>query len=117
MVPLQCIPPIIIAAVARQSSVSAEDLAAMQCKVLLLLSAADIHVVSQSADGTETERATQCHIAAGAASRQCYTIPNPKLDACTVSITALLYDRHPCVMVQDSKHAAKTGRNQISSGA
>jgi len=105
-----------VAAVARGSTVDAEGLFKMHKKLTALLFAADIYPVSLSADGSETERATQRLIAQSADTYRLYTITN-KQPGCEIQLTIPLFNNRPAVMVQDSKHGKKTARNQIQSGA
>ncbi|KAJ6580890.1 hypothetical protein B0H19DRAFT_1112801 [Mycena capillaripes] len=116
-IPLPKIPPILVAAIARGSTVTAKDLSEMHFKLAKLLHEYDIHPISMSSDGAEVERATQRIIAESAPSFQTYVIPNPT-PGCTLQLRIPLYEgRYPMVMTQDSKHGLKTARNQIHTGA
>ncbi|KAF8173724.1 hypothetical protein K438DRAFT_1920853 [Mycena galopus ATCC 62051] len=116
-VPLQNIPPTTLAAVARGSTVTAKDLAEAQFKITNLLHEHDIHPISMSADGAEVERAMQRIIAESAPTYRIYAITNPT-PGCFLELRIPLYfGQHPTIMVQDSKHALKTARNQIHTGA
>ncbi|KAF6742097.1 hypothetical protein DFP72DRAFT_1109656 [Ephemerocybe angulata] len=117
-IPLPKIPPIVIAAVARGNKDTAEDLEAMHNKVAALLHERDIHPVSGASDGTETERALQRLIVHSADDRKLYTIANTKCPSAIITLTIpLVFSKHPFIAVQDSKHALKTARNQILTGA
>ncbi|KAJ7736423.1 hypothetical protein B0H16DRAFT_1730764 [Mycena metata] len=116
-IPLPKIPPMLVAAVARGSSVTAEDLSAMHSKLANLLHEYDIHPISMSSDGAEVERATQRTIAESAPSHRIYVILN-SAPGCEIHLRIPLYfGHHPTIMTQDSKHALKTARNQIYTGA
>ena len=115
-VPLPKIPPIMVAAVARGSNVSAEGLFEMHKKLIGLLSAEGIHPVSLSADGSETERATQRLIAQSADAHRHYAIANPQ-PGCSINLVVPMFNGHPSIVCQDSKHGKKTGRNQLQAGA
>ena len=78
-----------------------------------------IHVVSYAADGTEVERRLQRLFTAEADSTRTYTFNHPGRVNIggTFSFTIPVFGNQPIAMVQDSKHALKTGRNQLLSGA
>lgn len=115
-IPLAKIPPIILAAVVRGGSERATDLKVMHDQVITLLHNAHIYPVSLSSDGSEVERSVQRMIHQSAPDLLRYTIVH-ELPNCTVNLEIpLIYD-HPSVIVQDSKHALKTARNQTLTGA
>ena len=79
-----------------------------------------IPVVSSASDGSATERSMQSKLAASATGTRTYMIkhphpPNAASDWITTSIP--LFRGQPVVMIQDSKHAAKTARNNVTTGA
>ncbi|KAJ7173525.1 hypothetical protein C8R46DRAFT_1255776 [Mycena filopes] len=116
-IPLPKIPPILVAAVARGSSTKAEDLVKMHTELADLLHDYDIHPVSLSSDGAEVERSAQRTIAQSAPNHYIYVIPN-STTGCQITLRIpLYYGQHPTIIVQDSKHALKTARNQIMTGA
>ncbi|KAF6742271.1 hypothetical protein DFP72DRAFT_1022703 [Ephemerocybe angulata] len=118
-VPLPKVPPIIVAAVARDPSSSALELQTMHDNLVSLLHSHGIYPVSGSSDGTETERALQSLIVDAAGATRSYIIPNSHLGTpAHITLTIPLVDSsHPFIPVQDSKHALKTARNQILTGA
>ncbi|KAL1701957.1 hypothetical protein EV121DRAFT_211101 [Schizophyllum commune] len=117
VIPLPRIPPLLVAAHARDGTESAEDLLQLHNEICEALHARDIHPISGSADGTETERATQRLIVQTAPSYLQTTIPND-VAACSIELKIpLAYGHFPIVMCQDSKHALKTARNNLFSGA
>ncbi|KAJ7723096.1 hypothetical protein DFH07DRAFT_759651, partial [Mycena maculata] len=116
-IPLPKIPPILIAAVARGSSTKAPELVAMHRELSDILHQHNIHPVSLSSDGAEVERSAQRIIAEEAPGYFVYVIPNSK-PRCTISLEIpKYYGEHPTIITQDSKHALKTARNQLMTGA
>ncbi|KDR66292.1 hypothetical protein GALMADRAFT_283972, partial [Galerina marginata CBS 339.88] len=115
-VPLPKIPSIMVAAVARGSKVPAEGLFEMHRKLTGLLAGAGIHPVSLSADGSETERATERLIEQSADEHRHYVIPSAH-PGCSVHLVVPLFNGRPSVLCQDSKHGKKTARNQLQTGA
>ncbi|KAJ7778679.1 hypothetical protein DFH07DRAFT_950687 [Mycena maculata] len=116
-IPLPKIPPILIAAVARGSSTNASELVAMHHKLSDILHEHNIHPVSLSSDGAEVERSAQRIIAETAPAYFVYSIPNSK-PGCTITLEIpKYYGEHPTIITQDSKHALKTARNQLMTGA
>lgn len=109
-------PPILVAAVARGSKESAEDLGDMHFQLTDLLHQSGIHPVSLSSDGTETERKLQRLVINMAHSTHKYIIPNASA-GCSIEIDIPLFHGHPSIAVQDSKHGLKTARNQLFTGA
>ena len=112
------IPPIIIAARAIPNTLSVPELHDLLQPILTGLLARRIPVCSYACDGTETERSLQHRLVEGAPDKIVYVIPHP-LGASYDPITIIIpiYDDHPIVMIQDSKHALKTYRNNTFSGA
>ncbi|KAI0067574.1 hypothetical protein BV25DRAFT_1876116 [Artomyces pyxidatus] len=115
-IPLPRIPPILLAAVARGSKDSAETLYRLQTQLLEILHEVGIHIISSAADGTETERKLQRIISDSAHTIVPFSIANESA-ACILKFEIPCYHGIPCIQVQDSKHAAKTARNQLLSGA
>lgn len=78
-----------------------------------------IHVISYAADGTVVERCLQQLLTAEADSKRTYAFSHPgRADVGgTFSFTIPVFGDQPIAMVQDAKHALKTGRNQLLSGA
>ena len=109
-------PPILVAAVPRGSKSSAESLKDLHFELINLLHGVSIYPVSLASDGTETERKLQRLINDSAQSHFFYGISNPVAN-CTVNLNIPLFHGHPSIIVQDSKHGLKTGRNQLFTGA
>lgn len=117
-IPLPKIPPILVAAVARNSSGTAIELKTMHDRVAAMLHMHGIHPISGASNGTETERSLQDLISQAAPSSKAYTISNSHSNSAIISLTIPLIDgQHPFIAVQDSKHALKTARNQMLTGA
>lgn len=76
-----------------------------------------IQIISYSCDGTELERKIQQDILNGAGERLQYTIKNPRKGIPDTTITIPVIDGQPVSLLQDSKHALKTLRNNLFSGA
>lgn len=115
-IPLAKVPPILVAAVARGSKDSAEDLQDLHFRLTDLLHTNGIHPVSLSSDGTETERKLQRLIIGSAHSVFKYIVPNPS-PGCSITLDIPQFHGHPSIIVQDSKHGLKTSRNQLFTGA
>jgi hypothetical protein len=113
------VPPIIVAGKAISESNTAEELLVHLKTVVHGLLGKGIRVVSYAADGTEVEQHLQRLFTAAADEVQTYTFGHPGQTkaSSTLSFTIPLFRNQPIAMVQDSKHALKTGRNQILSGA
>ncbi|KAI0669608.1 hypothetical protein C8Q78DRAFT_977184 [Trametes maxima] len=110
------IPPIIVAAKAIPNSLSSEELYTSLIKLLNGLIDAGINVTSYACDGTETERSVQKMLIERSEVVHTHVIKHPAgLDNITVRI-AVIHGR-PIVIVQDSKHGAKTFCNNACSGA
>ena len=75
-----------------------------------------VNIISYTCDGTKVERSVQDLLVARATSHISHTVPDPK-DDCRHEIQIPMYHLSPVVMIQDSKHAAKTLRNNLFSGA
>ena len=116
-IPLPKIPPIVVAAVACGLKDSAEALTQMHFQLDALLHQHGIHSISLASDGTETERQAQDLICQSASDHLVFSITNSTLGCELHFKIPLAYGQHPFVKVQDSKHAAKTCRNQLMTGA
>ncbi|KAF8171785.1 hypothetical protein K438DRAFT_2024000 [Mycena galopus ATCC 62051] len=89
----------------------------MHQELAQLLHEADIHPISLASDGVEVKRAAPQMNADSAADYYIYHIPNPT-PGCQLTLKIPLYNgRHPTLVLQDSKRALKTARNQILMGA
>ncbi|KAB5591529.1 hypothetical protein CTheo_5036 [Ceratobasidium theobromae] len=133
-IPLPGIPPLAIAALPIASSVPASILAGYLCEILDGLFEAGINVVSYASDGSAVEQSIQSIIFGSMEDYINYHIAHPLTQAESASLESGLvppnigtgthitfrlgfYRQKPLVMVQDSKHALKTCRNNLFSGA
>jgi hypothetical protein len=111
----------VLAAVAITNALTVDDLYKHMMLVLDGLIDAGVCIASVSCDGTVTERQVQhrftktCTSAENGAQR--YSIPHPNGYSAPLNITIPVYRDQPIVMLQDSKHMAKTFRNNAFSGA
>ncbi|KAJ6587364.1 hypothetical protein B0H10DRAFT_2234035 [Mycena sp. CBHHK59/15] len=96
-VPLPAITPLVIAAMPIPNDIKAEELLVPLEKILNGLLTRKIRVVSYACDGTEVER--------------------PIPDAPDLALVIGVFHGFPIVMIQDSKHALKTFRNNLFTGA
>jgi hypothetical protein len=76
-----------------------------------------IHVVSYACDGTEVERGVQSKFLSQFTLKSTYVIKNPHAGRLDTTITYGLFQGKAICMVQDSKHALKTLRNNLFSSA
>src|SRR5579872_3384187 len=106
----------IVAAEAIPDNLSAEVLYSKSKQVIDGLKSHGVKVISYSCDGTEVERAVQDLLVARATNWVTHVVPDPE-DHHRHEIQIPMYRLTPVVMIQDSKHAAKTLRNNLFSGA
>ena len=106
----------ITAAEAIPNNLTTETLYSKSKAVIDGLKRHGVNVVSYACDGTQVERSIQDLLVTRATSRISYTVPDPE-DGCKHKIQIPMYHLSPVVMIQDSKHAAKTMRNNFYSGA
>lgn len=124
-VPLPHIPPLAIAALPIASTVSASSLIGYLKTLLNGLLDRGIQVVSYAADGSAVEQNIQESLFMSMDSYRHYSIPHPsqrlsdnaKLTQPNLAFKLGLHRGNPIVMIQDSKHALKTCRNNLFSGA
>jgi hypothetical protein len=78
-----------------------------------------IFVISYACDGSEVERSVQSLLMQSGDERIEYSIPNPQSGASEhdTKITVIKIRGQPLTIIQDSKHALKTYRNNLYSGA
>lgn len=118
-IPFPKVPPVIVAGKAISESNTAKELLVHLKEIIRGLLAKGIRIVSYAADGTEVERCLQRLLTSEADNKRTYTINHPGQTSGhgTFSFTIPIFGGQPIAMVQDSKHALKTGRNQLLSGA
>ena len=75
-----------------------------------------VSVISYACDGTEVERRVQRLLVAKAPKKIKHTIKGPYSSA-NINISIAVIRDQPICMIQDSKHALKTFRNNLFSGA
>ena len=115
-IPLIGIPSMIVAAEGIPNDLKAEELYSKSKEVIDGLKSHGVNVVSYSCDGTQVERSVQDLLVARAMNWVSHVVPDPE-DDCRHEIRIPMYRLSPVVMIQDSKHAAKTLRNNLFSGA
>ena len=115
-IPLIGIPSMIVAAEAIPNNLTAEVLYAKSREVIDGLKRHGVNIVSYACDGTQIERSVQDLLVERATGCILHTIPDPE-EGRKHDIRIPMYHLSPVVMIQDSKHAAKTLRNNLFSGA
>jgi hypothetical protein len=116
-IPVDGVAPILLAVLPISDSESNKTLLPHLRNVLHGLIKEKIQVVSYSCDGTELERKIQRGILNEAGDRLEYTIKNPRQGMPDTTVTIPVVDGQPISLLQDSKHALKTLRNNLFSGA
>jgi hypothetical protein len=116
-VPLPKVTPIIVAAMPIANDLSAETLLPYLLEVLDGLIDRGVQVVSYACDGTEVERSVQRLLVDKADRKIEHVINNPNPGGLNTNVTIAVYRGQPMCMIQDSKHALKTFRNNLFSGA
>jgi hypothetical protein len=106
----------IVAAEAIPDNLTADKLHAKSRDVIIGLKRHGVNIASYASDGTQVERSAQDLLVMHATGHLLYTVPDPEDDH-KHEIRIPIYCRTPVVMIQDSKHAAKTLRNNLFSGA
>ena len=116
-IPVDGVAPILLAVLPISDSESHESLLPHLRKILHGLIREKIQVVSYSCDGTVVERKLQQEVSKEAGDRLEYTIKNPRQGMPDTVITIPVINGQPISLLQDSKHALKTLRNNLFSGA
>jgi hypothetical protein len=98
------------------NSLTAENLFHYTEDILWGLAACNIWVVSYVCDGTETERQVQ-RLLVSRADRTLQTVISNDEGYPALKLSIPVLNEQPIVMIQDSKHALKTFRNNLFSGA
>ncbi|THH16648.1 hypothetical protein EUX98_g9269 [Antrodiella citrinella] len=94
----------------------AEDLVVYSEKIIRGLISASVRVASYACDGTETERKVQRLLHKAADRVESHTITSSLGAEFSVTFEIPFFDDCPVVMIQDSKHALKTMRNNTGTG-
>ncbi|KAF6745910.1 hypothetical protein DFP72DRAFT_778941, partial [Ephemerocybe angulata] len=118
-IPYPKIPPVIVAAKAIPDNLDGQTLSEMSLRVIRGLIGVGAKVVSYSSDGSEVERSAEKIMIAKADSTITYEIPSPcpEEGLPDTKFTIPVFDKQAVAMGQDSKHALKTFRNNLFSGA
>ena len=116
-IPVDGVAPLLLAVLPISDSETHTTLLPHLKKVLHGLIQENIQIVSYSCDGTELERKIQRGVLNEAEERLQYTIKNPRKGMPDTTITIPIIDGQPVSLLQDSKHALKTMRNNLFSGA
>ncbi|KAH7876772.1 uncharacterized protein C8R40DRAFT_1236404 [Lentinula edodes] len=109
--------PIVLYAMPLGTSLTAEKLEPYSQRLIRGLINSKIQVVSYACDGTEIERKIQALLVTNGDSRIEYAIAPPKSSGDVLKCVVPIFDSQPVAMIQDSKHALKTFRNNLYSGA
>jgi len=117
VIPLIGIPTIVVAAEAIADNLSADELYFKSRRVIEGLHGHGINIVSYASDGAAVERAVQDLFISKAKTVLSIKVPDPEEQDYTIRIPLFGPTGSPVVMVQDSKHALKTLRNNLFSGA
>ena len=117
VIPLIGIPTIIVAAEAIADNLPAKELHLKSKQVIEGLQSHGINVVSYSSDGAVVEWAVQDLFISEAKTALSIQVPDPEERGHTIRIPLFGPAGSPVVMIQDSKHALKTLRNNLFSGA
>jgi hypothetical protein len=120
-IPQPGIRPLILAAVPISSKLKRDNLFEYMLAVLDGLISRGISIASFSCDGSDLERSVQ-HLFTETCAKlpdglQTHSFPHPDGQSPPVEINIPVYRGTPIVMLQDSKHMAKTMRNNAFSGA
>ncbi|KAF8325537.1 uncharacterized protein EI90DRAFT_2932034 [Cantharellus anzutake] len=116
IIPLPRVPPIPLAAIAMGPKTAAVDLKLWFDNIYALLEAKGCRPIALACDGANTERSHQNVIIESASDTENHLIA-PSHPHARLTIKIPLLKGHPFVAVQDAKHAAKTARNQLTTGA
>lgn len=119
LIPLPKVPPLVLAAKVIGDHNDHHALYDMTCWILDGLGQANLHVVSVASDGTEVERVYQNLLIKKADSHIQYmiTLPHDLPDIQPLKFVIPVLNGFQFMVVQDSNHCRKTGRNNLFSGA
>ncbi|KAF8207331.1 hypothetical protein K438DRAFT_1962263 [Mycena galopus ATCC 62051] len=116
-IPVPGVTPIIIAALPIANDLKADILLKYLIQVINGLIDHNINVISYACDGTQTERSVQDMFVNQATQKIEHLIEDPHGKGPPLRIRIAVYRNHSICMIQDSKHALKTFRNNLFSGA
>lgn len=116
-VPVPGVTPLVLAAIPIAKDLTADLLYVHLDVILVGLTASGIRVISYACDGTEVERSVERILVDKAPSHVQYTIKNPRIGQPNLALKIPIFEGRPIAIIQDSKHALKTIRNNMFSGA
>ncbi|KAF8209530.1 hypothetical protein K438DRAFT_1503605, partial [Mycena galopus ATCC 62051] len=116
-IPVPGVTPIIVAALPIANDLKADMLLKYLIQVIDGLIDHNINVISYACDGTQTERSVQDMFVNQAIQKIEHLIKDPHEKGPPLRIRIAVYRNHSICMIQDSKHALKTFRNNLFSGA
>ncbi|KAJ7575239.1 hypothetical protein C8J56DRAFT_801931 [Mycena floridula] len=116
-IPLPKMTPIVVAALPISNAMGAADLLPWFEQIVNRILDQNIKIISYACDGTEMERLLQRSFFAKADNYIETTIPTPREGCSDLHISIAVFRGQPIVFIQDSKHALKTLRNNLFSGA
>jgi hypothetical protein len=109
--------PLIVAAIPIGDDLDAGTLLSYLERVLHGLLERKVQVVSYACEGTGIERSVQKLLVGKAEDKIEYTIKNPNLNSSDTHISIAVIRGQPICMIQDARHALRTFRNNLFSGA
>ncbi|KAJ7175483.1 hypothetical protein C8R46DRAFT_1174476 [Mycena filopes] len=116
-IPLPGITPLVVAAIPIRDNMTADELLGPLETILYGLLERNLRVISYACDGTETERLLQRKLVEKAEKVIHHKILNPTAGAPELESIIAFFRGYPVVMIQDAKHALKTFRNNLFTGA
>ncbi|KAJ7258598.1 hypothetical protein C8J57DRAFT_1644546, partial [Mycena rebaudengoi] len=116
-IPVPGVTPIILAALPIANDLKAEALLPLLVKVVNGLLDHNVKVISYACDGTQVERNVQDLFVKAADEQKTYVIKDPHGKGPDLRIVIAIVRGQAICMIQDSKHALKTFRNNLFSGA
>ncbi|KAJ7708424.1 hypothetical protein B0H16DRAFT_1746298 [Mycena metata] len=116
-IPVPGVAPIIVAAIPIANDLKADALLNYLIQVVNGLLDNKIKVISYACDGTQIERSVQDMFVKWAPDRIEHLIKDPRGQAPPVRIVTAVVRGQVICMIQDAKHALKTFRNNLFSGA
>ena len=115
MIPLIGIPTMVVATEAIPNDLPAQKLYPKSLAVIEGLKSHGVDVISYACNGTQVEHSVQDSLVSKAVRTISYRVPDPEGKDYTTTLP--IFANSPVVMIQDSKHALKTMRNNLFSGA
>ncbi|KAJ7122137.1 hypothetical protein C8R44DRAFT_876453 [Mycena epipterygia] len=116
-IPVPGVTPIIVAAIPIANNLKADILLKYLIQVFDGLIDHGMKVISYACDGTEIERSVQGLFVKQTSDHHTHIIKDPHGKGPDICIVIAVYRGQSICMIQDSKHALKTFRNNLFSGA